>query len=113
MLARNAPLGRKKILYIFRHLRRLSVVWDDELDSLEARVDQAIKARNSIVHMMYLLKPKKHSVVLNPAQITHLGARSVEAAKDYFDAVGYTFEEVNLPVATISNISSKPFWWSR
>lgn len=111
LLRRHGSLSRK-IQYVLRHLRRLSFVSDDELDRLEGRLKRVIQARNRIVHMTYLLNPGKHASVLNPRQVVHLASVALDAATDYIRSVAYTFEEINLPVSTISITSPRPDWWS-
>lgn len=101
----------KKVRYILRHLRRLGVVYAD-LDALEECVKNAVQTRNRIAHMGYLLKPKKYMAVLNPAQTVHLAGIALKAAEEYISAVSYTFEEVNLGIATVPPDYGHPDWWS-
>lgn len=101
----------KKVRYILRHLRRLGVVYGD-LDALEECVKNAVQTRNRIAHMGYLLKPKKYMAVLNPAQTVHLAGIALKAAEEYISAVSYTFEEVNLGIATVPPDYGHPDWWS-
>lgn len=88
----------KKLQYVFRHLARLGFLEDDEL---EQRIKQTIQARNRLVHMSYLLSPKKYASVLTPDQIKHLAGVGVEAARQFIQTVGEAFAEIHLPIATI------------
>jgi hypothetical protein len=110
LLFRNRSI-KTKLLYIFRLLRHFSTTPDKELDALEKSLKRAIQSRNRIVHMSYLLTPRKHGPVLNPRQIVPVAKLALEAAERYVDEVGYTFEELNLPVSTILDSSFRPTWW--
>ncbi|MFZ0887454.1 MAG: hypothetical protein WA005_03305 [Candidatus Binataceae bacterium] len=111
LLLRQRSLA-KKIQYIFRHLRRLSTSPDADLDKIKKQLKEAVLFRNRIVHMTYLLRPNRHQAVLNPRQIVSLAESALEAAKSYIGEIGYTFEEVNLPVSTaIESTSFPPYWW--
>jgi hypothetical protein len=103
---------RAKLLYIFRLLHRFSTTPDQELDSLEKNVKRAVMARNRVVHMSYLLTPGKHGPMLNPRQVVPVAKAALEAADRYAGEVGYTFEEMKLPVSTILDTSFRPHWWS-
>jgi hypothetical protein len=96
---------------MFFALRRHDVTSDD-LHALEERLKSAIQTRNRIAHMGYLLKPKKYAAVLNPGQIVHLAGVALQAPEDYIAAVSYTFEEVNLGIATAPPDYSHPDWRS-
>jgi hypothetical protein len=108
LLVRQRSLA-KKIQYLFHHLRRLSL--SPELDDLEERLKDAIAARNRILHMEYLFKPRRAAVSLNPRQIVPLSEKALGAAEDYISELGYTFEQVNLGVVTASDMYSRPLWW--
>jgi len=62
--------------------------------------------------MTYLLTPEKHGPVLNPRQIVPLAKGALEAAETYIGEIGYTFEEVNLPVSTVLDTSFRPDRWT-
>ena len=48
--------------------------------------------------------------MLNPKQIVPVARLALEAAERYVAEVGYTFEELNLPVSTILDTSFRPTW---
>jgi len=110
LVERPASLTRRKLPYVFRLLRRISIETEDYLESLQKRLNWAIMFRNRITHMSYLNQPNLHRSVLNPAQLLHLSQASLDSAREYISLVGGTFEEVNLPVPTIVD-SHRPDWW--
>lgn len=57
----------KKIDYLGRHLNRLGYLTPS--DDLWSRLGQVVQARNRVVHMTYLLKPKKYPSVLAAGQV--------------------------------------------
>ena len=88
----------RKTRYLLGHLRRIT---GDELEDLERNLAVSVQARNRIVHMAYLLRPRLASPVLEPRQVRHLARLAVNTAADYIDLIDETFSEIGLPISTI------------
>lgn len=94
----------KKIEYLLRHLNRYTI--STPSDDLLSRLGQVVQARNRIVHMTYLLNPKKYPSVLKDRQVVHTAGVAYETALEYINFLNDGFEEIKLPIGTI-----RPEWW--
>lgn len=102
-LLKKGKFGNK-IQYVFRHIERLTHTNID--DDLRARLKGVIQARNRIVHMTYLMNPKRYPSIMNDRQVIYSAEIGLETAREYISLVDESFSEINLPIETI-----RPEWY--
>jgi hypothetical protein len=96
----------KKVKYLIGHLRRISL---EDLTDLERNIGIVIQARSRVLHMAYLLQPRKASPVLEARQAVHLAKLTIETAQEYIGLLADVFEEIHLPIRTIRRWEDEPF----